>query len=73
MKKYLISEDGSSITCLKCGLTSFNSFDVKEKYCGHCSVFHDEKSWDDHGPPTVSFLILEKAEKIRQLCKEILG
>jgi hypothetical protein len=29
-----------SITCLVCGMTSFNPHDVSEKYCGACHVFH---------------------------------
>lgn len=28
-----------SITCLKCGMTSHNPNDVREKYCGHCHEF----------------------------------
>lgn len=31
----------SSITCLACGLTSFDPTDLAEKYCGACQVFHD--------------------------------
>lgn len=32
----------SSITCLICGLTSFNPTDLAEKYCGACHVFHED-------------------------------
>jgi hypothetical protein len=32
----------SSITCLTCGLTSFNPTDLAEKYCGACHVFHED-------------------------------
>ncbi len=32
----------STITCLTCGLTSFNPTDLAEKYCGACHVFHED-------------------------------
>lgn len=32
-----------SITCLICGLTSFNPTDVDQKYCGACHVFHADQ------------------------------
>jgi len=35
-----------SITCLKCLNTSYNPRDVREKYCGKCNIFHDNK--DDY-------------------------
>jgi len=28
------------IKCLQCGLTSWHSEDVKNKYCGKCHKFH---------------------------------
>ncbi len=31
-----------SITCLLCGMTSFNPTDVAQKYCGNCDVFHED-------------------------------
>lgn len=31
-----------SITCPKCGMTSYNPNDEREKYCGNCHQFHDE-------------------------------
>jgi hypothetical protein len=30
------------ITCLTCGRTSHNPNDVKHRYCGFCSTFHDD-------------------------------
>lgn len=42
IKTYVISEDGRSIQCLGCGFTSYHPMDVKEKYCGHCHVFHED-------------------------------
>ena len=55
---FTISEDGKSITCLRCKLTSDNPYDVEEHYCGNCHVFHDDiwppareawlKSLDEH-------------------------
>lgn len=38
---YKIAEDGSSITCTTCGLTSYHPKDVEQCYCGHCDRFHD--------------------------------
>lgn len=40
---YLILYDGLAILCLVCGLISYNPNDVKEKYCGHCHIFHEVK------------------------------
>ncbi len=37
---FLIASDGKSITCLKCGKTSYNENDVRERYCGYCHEFH---------------------------------
>lgn len=37
---YTISQDGQSITCHVCGLTSYNLNDVKNRYCARCHVFH---------------------------------
>ena len=41
---YVLAHDGSSITCLGCGMTSHNPTDVAERYCGHCHVFHEQAS-----------------------------
>lgn len=40
MKTYTISDDGKSITCLLCNMTSFNPNDILHKYCGNCHAFH---------------------------------
>jgi len=40
---YAIGNDGRSITCHVCGLTSWNPNDVAQKYCGCCHVFHDQR------------------------------
>jgi hypothetical protein len=37
---FKISDDGESITCSDCGLTSYNRHDVVERYCGKCHKFH---------------------------------
>jgi hypothetical protein len=37
-----IAADGKSITCLRCGKTSYNFNDVKYRYCAHCKRFHDD-------------------------------
>jgi 4-hydroxy-3-methylbut-2-en-1-yl diphosphate synthase IspG/GcpE len=31
-----------SITCPKCGKTSYNSGDILNKYCGNCHLWHSE-------------------------------
>ena len=31
-----------SITCPQCGMTSWNTNDVRVRYCGNCHQFHDE-------------------------------
>jgi len=36
-KAYTIQPD--SITHLKCGKTSYNANDIKNRYCGHCHEF----------------------------------
>src|ERR1700690_4304978 len=42
MKTFTLAPDGKSITCLKCGKTSYNLNDVKEKYCGFCHEWHPD-------------------------------
>jgi ribosomal protein L37E len=39
-RTYRISGDGKSITCLRCGLTSWHPEDVRQVYCGNCHRFH---------------------------------
>jgi len=34
--------DPTSITCPRCGWTSYNPHDISERYCGHCHVFLDD-------------------------------
>ncbi len=31
-----------SITCPKCGRTSYNANDIRERYCGNCHQWHDD-------------------------------
>lgn len=31
-----------SITCPRCGKTSFNLGDIENRYCGYCHAFHDD-------------------------------
>ena len=38
---YKISEDGRSIKCFRCSMTSHHPEDVKRKYCGKCHEYHD--------------------------------
>jgi hypothetical protein len=39
-RTYIEAEDGGSITCTRCGKTSYNTNDVAQKYCGNCKKFH---------------------------------
>lgn len=39
---YQLVDGGRAIRCLKCGTTSHNPTDVRERYCGFCRVFHDD-------------------------------
>jgi hypothetical protein len=31
-----------AITCPRCGMTSWNPNDVRERYCGNCHAYHDD-------------------------------
>jgi hypothetical protein len=42
MSEYTISPDGGSITCHRCGLTSYHPMDVAHRYCGGCHRFHTD-------------------------------
>jgi ribosomal protein L37E len=35
-------QQDKSITCPRCGWTSYNPNDVAMQYCGHCHRFFDE-------------------------------
>ena len=39
---YTIAADGGSITCHRCGLTSYHPMDVAHRYCGACHRFHTD-------------------------------
>lgn len=39
LRKLLQGDKPLSITCPKCGRTSYNLNDVKQRYCGACHVF----------------------------------
>lgn len=43
MLTYIVGwdEHGWWIQCSICGLISYNENDVRERYCGHCHIFHD--------------------------------
>lgn len=55
MTTYTISEDGKSITCHKCGKTSHNLNDVKEKYCGFCHYWHNPDPLPSHTCPVCGY------------------
>lgn len=40
---YQLSPAGDAITCLLCGRTSHNPIDVRERYCGNCHRFHEDR------------------------------
>jgi hypothetical protein len=42
MASYVKANDGKSITCLECGMTSFNENDVLSLYCGNCHKYHSQ-------------------------------
>ncbi len=56
IQTFKISDDGKSITCLRCNRTSHNANDVKHHYCGFCHVAHDDlwpparKAWLEQKP-----------------------
>jgi hypothetical protein len=33
--------DSESITCFRCGMTSYNRHDMENSYCGNCCIFHE--------------------------------
>lgn len=39
-------KDPPSITCPKCGRTSYHPRDVSERYCGNCHQFHENTGID---------------------------
>jgi protein-arginine kinase activator protein McsA len=42
MITYRIASTGEpSITCLRCGMTSFNVNDIAALYCAKCHAFHE--------------------------------
>jgi hypothetical protein len=42
MITYELSSDGNAITCLVCGMTSWNPTDIEQKYCQNCHLFHSQ-------------------------------
>jgi hypothetical protein len=41
---YELLEDGKAIRCLLCGLVSHSAIDVRERYCGFCDRFHEDRA-----------------------------
>ena len=50
---YELGEDGKSIKCLRCGMTSHHPTDVEQRYCANCHVF-----LDDIWPPARAWWLL---------------
>lgn len=44
-RPYVVAADGMSITCTRCGFTSYNPNDIAQKYCGMCKRFMPR--WND--------------------------
>jgi hypothetical protein len=40
---YTIADDGRAITCKRCGKTSHNLNDARNRYCGQCKLFHEDE------------------------------
>lgn len=38
---YKLIEDGKAIECLECGKVSWSAGDIRERYCGFCSRYHE--------------------------------
>lgn len=56
----LIEKDGEKgITCLDCGMTSWNEEDFRFRYCGNCHEFHELKMLKK----TYRALLLKKQKK----------
>jgi ribosomal protein S27AE len=58
--KLLAAPVARSITCPRCGRTSYNAGDIVNRYCGYCHAFHDELYLlppivEDHAVHTVGF------------------
>jgi hypothetical protein len=44
MPRYrLVDEPYAGITCLSCGMTSYNANDIKHRYCGNCKNYLDDQ------------------------------
>lgn len=59
-KTYTLGE--SSITCLRCGMTSHNPNDVRYRYCGNCNEFHAGARCDFCMAPEVELVETYKAK-----------
>lgn len=61
---YKIADDGKSITCLRCEMTSHHPGDIEYLYCGHCHMFHiEEFSYDRPSRPTDDRRSIEEAHR----------
>lgn len=41
-RTYKLTHAGTAIECKLCGMTSFHTDDVKQKFCGKCKIFHND-------------------------------
>ena len=39
---YQLVDGERAIRCLKCGTTSHNPGDIRDRYCGFCRMLHDD-------------------------------
>lgn len=42
MSTYELVDDGAAIKCLICNRTSWNSDDVRHRFCVGCDIFHED-------------------------------
>jgi ribosomal protein L37AE/L43A len=63
-----MSNQEESITCPKCGRTSFNPHDVRAGYCGSCNEFTGEVSGiTDRSAQELAIALTEAIAEIREM------
>lgn len=41
---YRINANRRAITCLICGVTSYNAHDIARLFCAKCDVYHEDRA-----------------------------
>lgn len=71
---YSLASDGKSITCDRCGMTSYNQNDIDARYCGRCKIFHDDEArWCEGGCGLVLVLIRGRLPRFCSKCHDLSG